>query len=210
MLCLVKWCIVIDFEEAQTLPKTSVNIYQSKRHHISEDETFASILIASQTVRTGEEMHRQLTFYSTNFRYDKYLAGLCAMLANIHVCFQIKWFLIIFQFKYLNCSTNSNKTFQYKIKFKLKIFCRDSCRSSDWLRAGLFGDRIPLVARFRTCPDRPWDPPSLLYNRYRVFSRGIKRPGHDADPFQCRGLKTEKSYTSTLPKGLRGLKKCET
>ena len=23
---------------------------------------------------------------------------------------------------------------------------------------------------FRTCPDRPWGPPSLLYNRYRVFS----------------------------------------
>ena len=22
---------------------------------------------------------------------------------------------------------------------------------------------------FRACPDRPWDPPSLLYNGYRVF-----------------------------------------
>jgi hypothetical protein len=22
---------------------------------------------------------------------------------------------------------------------------------------------------FRTCPDRPWGPPSLLYNGYRVF-----------------------------------------
>ena len=26
---------------------------------------------------------------------------------------------------------------------------------------------------FRTCPDRPWDPPSLLYNGYRVFP-GVK------------------------------------
>ena len=26
---------------------------------------------------------------------------------------------------------------------------------------------------FRTCPDRPWGPPSLLYNRYPVFS-GVK------------------------------------
>jgi len=26
---------------------------------------------------------------------------------------------------------------------------------------------------FRTCPDRPWGPPSLLYNRYRVFP-GVK------------------------------------
>ena len=25
---------------------------------------------------------------------------------------------------------------------------------------------------FRTCPDRPWGPPSLLYNGYRVFPGG--------------------------------------
>ena len=35
---------------------------------------------------------------------------------------------------------------------------------------------------FRTCPDRPWGPPSLLYNGYRVFPGGKKRPGRDADP----------------------------
>jgi hypothetical protein len=35
---------------------------------------------------------------------------------------------------------------------------------------------------FRTCPDRPWGPPSLLYNVYRVFPRGKERPGRDADP----------------------------
>ena len=26
---------------------------------------------------------------------------------------------------------------------------------------------------FRTCPDSPWGPPSILYNRYRVFP-GVK------------------------------------
>ena len=26
---------------------------------------------------------------------------------------------------------------------------------------------------FRTCPDRPWGPPSLVYNGYRVFP-GVK------------------------------------
>ena len=31
-------------------------------------------------------------------------------------------------------------------------------------------------------PDRPWGPPSLLYNGYRVFPRGKERPGRDADP----------------------------
>jgi len=35
---------------------------------------------------------------------------------------------------------------------------------------------------FRTCPDRPWGPPSLLYNGYRVFHGGKERPGRDADP----------------------------
>ena len=35
---------------------------------------------------------------------------------------------------------------------------------------------------FRTCPDRPWGPLSLLYNGYRVFAGGKERPGRDADP----------------------------
>ena len=35
---------------------------------------------------------------------------------------------------------------------------------------------------FRTCPDRPWRLPSLLYNGYRVFPGGKERPGPDADP----------------------------
>jgi hypothetical protein len=39
------------------------------------------------------------------------------------------------------------------------------------------GDEI-----FRACPDRPWSPPSLVYNGYRVFPGGKERPGRDADP----------------------------
>jgi len=35
---------------------------------------------------------------------------------------------------------------------------------------------------FRTCPDRLWDPPSLLYNWCRVFPGGKERPGRDAEP----------------------------
>ena len=53
----------------------------------------------------------------------------------------------------------------------------------DWLRAGRSGDRIPVGGEiFRTCLNRPWGPPSLLYNGYRVFPGGKKRPGPDADP----------------------------
>jgi hypothetical protein len=35
---------------------------------------------------------------------------------------------------------------------------------------------------FCTCPDRPWGPPSHLYNGYRVFPGAKERPGRDADP----------------------------
>ena len=35
---------------------------------------------------------------------------------------------------------------------------------------------------FRTCPDRLWGPPSLLYNGYRVLPGGTERLGRDADP----------------------------
>jgi hypothetical protein len=35
---------------------------------------------------------------------------------------------------------------------------------------------------FLTSPDRPWGPPSLLYNGYWVFPGGRERPGRDADP----------------------------
>ena len=35
---------------------------------------------------------------------------------------------------------------------------------------------------FRTCPDRPWDAPSLLNNGYRAFPGSTERPERDADP----------------------------
>jgi len=34
---------------------------------------------------------------------------------------------------------------------------------------------------FSARPDRPWGPPSLLYNGYRVFSGGKVRPERAAD-----------------------------
>ena len=59
---------------------------------------------------------------------------------------------------------------------------------------------------FRTCPDRPWGPPSLLYNGYRVFSGGKVRLGRDADPSPPSSpmTKNEYSYTSTHPLGHTG------
>jgi len=59
---------------------------------------------------------------------------------------------------------------------------------------------------FRTCPDRPWGPPSLLYNGYRVFPRGKVRPGRAADhsPPSSATVMEEWSYTSTHPLGHTG------
>jgi len=35
--------------------------------------------------------------------------------------------------------------------------------NDDWLRAEPSGNRIPVGGEiFRTCPERPWGPPSLL------------------------------------------------
>ena len=50
-------------------------------------------------------------------------------------------------------------------------------------RYGLDGPGIesPCGRDFLTLPDRPWGPPSLLYNEYRVSFPGVKRPGRGVD-----------------------------
>ena len=56
---------------------------------------------------------------------------------------------------------------------------------------------------FRTCPDPPWGPPSLLYKQYQVFPGCKERPGRDADPSHPSSalVMKEQSYTSTPPIG---------
>ena len=57
-----------------------------------------------------------------------------------------------------------------------------SDRYSDSLRAGSSRDRVPVGGEiFRIRPDRRWDPPSFLYNGYRVSLPGVKRPGRGVD-----------------------------
>ena len=59
---------------------------------------------------------------------------------------------------------------------------------------------------FRSRPDRPWSPPSLLHNGYLVFPAD-ERPGRDVGhpPYLAPRLKKEDSYTSTPTLWLRGL-----
>ena len=66
---------------------------------------------------------------------------------------------------------------------------------------GRSGDRILVGAGFSTRPDRPWGPPSVLYNGYRVFPGGKVRPGRAADhaPPSSAEYLEEYSYTSTPP-----------
>ena len=67
------------------------------------------------------------------------------------------------------------------------IYNKRGSGSSDSIANGYGLDGPGIECRwggeiFRTCPHRPWGPPSLLYNRYRVFPGGKERPGHDAEP----------------------------
>ena len=64
-------------------------------------------------------------------------------------------------------------------------------------------DRIPVGMRFSARPDRPWGPPSLLYNGYRVFPGDKVRPGRAADhsPPSSAAVMEEYSCTSTHPLG---------
>jgi hypothetical protein len=57
---------------------------------------------------------------------------------------------------------------------------------------------------FRTHPDRPWVPPSLLYNRYWVSFPGVKWPGHGVDHLlpSCAEVKERVEQYLYSPSGL--------
>jgi hypothetical protein len=62
---------------------------------------------------------------------------------------------------------------------------------------------------FRTCPDRPWGPPSLLYNGYRVFPGGRKRPGREADPSPPSSAEVYKQSRAITLLSLRAFVACK-
>jgi hypothetical protein len=74
-------------------------------------------------------------------------------------------------------------------------------RYTDSLRPRRSGDRIPVGGEiFSTRPDRPWRPPSVLYNAYWVSFPGVQRPRHGADhptPFSAEGKERVEVYISS-------------
>jgi hypothetical protein len=106
-----------------------------------------------------------------------------------------------------NLSINAQPCLRWYIQCKWKRVHKRVGRYSDTLRAGRFGDRIPEGRDFPHPSRKPWLPPSLLYNGYRVFPGGKTAEGvaltthsHLAPRF-----KKQQSYTSATPLGRRGL-----
>jgi hypothetical protein len=62
---------------------------------------------------------------------------------------------------------------------------------------------------FRTCPDRPWGPPNLLYNGYRVFPGSRKRPERDADPSPLLVPRSKKQSSAVPLLSLRVFVACK-
>ena len=60
-------------------------------------------------------------------------------------------------------------------------------------------DRIPVGTRFSAHPDRPWGPPSLLYNGYRVFPGCKVQPGRASDHSPLLVPRSWKSRAIPLP-----------
>jgi hypothetical protein len=60
---------------------------------------------------------------------------------------------------------------------------------------------------FRTRPDQPWGPPSLLYNGYRVSFPVVRRPGRGVGHSHRLAPRSKKeySYTSISLLGLHSL-----
>ena len=79
----------------------------------------------------------------------------------------------------------------HSVPINLQVLMRNSTEdvgrvAQPVIATGYVLDGLGIESRwgeiFRTCPDRPWGPPCLLYNGYRVFPGGKEWPGRDADP----------------------------
>jgi hypothetical protein len=88
-----------------------------------------------------------------------------------------------------NFYTFRNSSFKIIFKFDavhVKIRTKHLCRVSRVGIDTLYGMDDPGIKSeggeiFRTSPDRPWNPHSLLYHRCTCLFPGVMRQGHDFD-----------------------------
>jgi len=60
------------------------------------------------------------------------------------------------------------------------------------------------------CPERLWNPPSLLSNGYEGFFLGVKRPGHEAEHSPPSGAEVKHVWRYTYaPHGVVLIKKAQ-
>jgi hypothetical protein len=88
---------------------------------------------------------------------------------------------------------------QYNVYIYIYIYIYYNNRLTQ-VQTGQSADRLPFWGEiFRTHPDRPWGPSSILYNAHRVSFRGTKRPGRPftTRPHLASSLKKEYRYSST-------------
>jgi hypothetical protein len=83
---------------------------------------------------------------------------------------------------------------------------QDKDTSTDEVQTSKIIQKNPGVGEIiATRRDRPWGPPSLLYNGYRVSFPGVKRPGRGVNHPPPSSAEAKESYTSTPPLGLHDL-----
>ena len=86
----------------------------------------------------------------------------------------------------LSCFVNCRKGIRLPNEFVLMYFSHRGPGSVVGIATGYGLDGPGFESRwgeiFRTSPDRPWGPPSLLHKEYRVFPWGKARPGCNAEP----------------------------
>jgi hypothetical protein len=122
---------------------------------------------------------------------DSFLGHLQRFCATNCLCCSSKCFWNLFEGKKTQSSWKTNEEPLNAIKEHIQNFpvfkshyMGQVAQLVLWLATGwtIRGSNPDGGEIFRTSPDRPWGPPSLMYNGYRVFPRSRKQSGRDAGP----------------------------
>jgi len=120
---------------------------------------------------SGEGLISTAYFQVFVFCYNKLT---CLKFVCVYFAFTLAAFHRLVQLRQALCVENGLRC--WLCRYSLRFYRSRGPGSSVGIATGcgLDGPGMNPVGGeiFRTCPDRPWGPPSLLYNRYRVFPGG--------------------------------------